>query len=382
MKENFPAILIGGPPHSGKSVLTYSLTHALRERNIKHYVIRAAPDGEGDWSNEAERRLVQELRFKGEFTSAFTDFVCESLRNRHYPLLVDMGGRPTPAQERIFDYCTHAILLTPNAQTQAQWHTFIDRHALPCIADLTSVWRGEAAIATTEPILKGTITGLERQHTAAGPTFEALVDKVAAALYYDATELFHKVEAFCDIETVIDLQRLAHTFNIPCKGQKAQWEPVRLSKLLDYLPAATPLALYERGPNWVYAAVALLAAPAPFYQFDPRLGWVPARTLRQSTVPEQALQVQQQPLPDGVHLMFQIPTTYLDYKAMPNLIVPAIPQHRGIVLSGKLPQWLYTSLARTYQEHPWIAVYQPQLKGAVVVHSTTASHNIGDYMSM
>ncbi|GCF10230.1 hypothetical protein KDI_37940 [Dictyobacter arantiisoli] len=34
-----PAILIGGPPHAGKSVLFYSLTHALRERNIPHHVI-------------------------------------------------------------------------------------------------------------------------------------------------------------------------------------------------------------------------------------------------------------------------------------------------------------------------------------------------------
>ncbi len=49
--ELFPAILVGGPPHSGKSVLTYSLTQALRRRGVDHYVLRAAPDGEGDWAN-------------------------------------------------------------------------------------------------------------------------------------------------------------------------------------------------------------------------------------------------------------------------------------------------------------------------------------------
>src|SRR5438552_6610469 len=48
--HSLPAILIGGPPHTGKSVLTYSLSQALRKRSIEHYVIRASPDGEGDWS--------------------------------------------------------------------------------------------------------------------------------------------------------------------------------------------------------------------------------------------------------------------------------------------------------------------------------------------
>ena len=378
--ERFPAILIGGPPHSGKSVLTYSLTHALRERNTKHYVIRAAPDGEGDWSNEADQSLVRMLRFKGEFTSAFTDFVCESLHNRHYPLLVDMGGRPTPEQERIFDSCTHAILLTPNAPAQAQWHALLKRHALPCIADLTSILHGKTHITATAPVLTGIITGLDRNHVAAGPTFEALVEKVTALLYYNPDELFHNVEALCQAEIVIDLQRLARTFDVPAAGHKIYWEPHHLADILNYLPDGVPLGLYERGTNWIYAAVALLAAPASFYQFDPRLGWVQAQTLRQGPVPEQVLKIQQHTLLDGVHLIFQIPATHLDYNTMPDLIVPTLPPHQGVVLSGKLPYWLYTSLARTYRAQPWIAVYQPQLQGAVVVHSRIESHNIGDYI--
>ena len=59
--ELFPAVLIGGPPNSGKSVLTYNLTQALRERGIQHYVVRAAPDGEGDWVSEADRSLVRTI---------------------------------------------------------------------------------------------------------------------------------------------------------------------------------------------------------------------------------------------------------------------------------------------------------------------------------
>ena len=382
MKERFPAILIGGPPHSGKSVLTYSLTHALRVCDVKHYVIRAAPDGEGDWSNEVDQRLVRELRFKGAFTPAFTNFVCKGLRNRHYPLLVDVGGRPTPEQERIFDLCTHAILLTPDAQSQAQWHALLERHAVPCIADLTSDLHGQSSIEEVEPVLKGTITGLERKHSAIGPVFEALVDKIVALLFYDPIELYHQIEALCDVETVIDLQRLARTFNISGEGQRPQWKPEHLPDILNYLPPATPLALYERGTNWIYAAVALLAWPAAFAQFDPRLGWIHAQSLRQGVVPKQVLRVQPHAWPDGVHLAFEVPATYLDHSAMPDWIVPMLPAHQGVILSGKLPYWLYTSLARTYHAQPWIAVYQPQLRGAVVVHSTVAAHHIGEYIKM
>jgi CRISPR-associated protein Csx3 len=47
---DFPAVLIGGPPHSGKSVFVYSLTRALRAARIPHYALRAGRQRAGtDW---------------------------------------------------------------------------------------------------------------------------------------------------------------------------------------------------------------------------------------------------------------------------------------------------------------------------------------------
>src|SRR5436305_1318113 len=48
MVNLLPAILVGGPPHAGKSVLFYRLTQALRARGLDHHAIRACPDGEGN----------------------------------------------------------------------------------------------------------------------------------------------------------------------------------------------------------------------------------------------------------------------------------------------------------------------------------------------
>jgi CRISPR-associated Csx3 family protein len=40
-----------------------------------------------------------------------------------------------------------------------------------------------------------------------------------------------------------------------------------------------------------------------------------------------------------------------------------------VIQSGKLPLWLFASLAITYHGAPWLAVYQPPLGGSVVIHS-------------
>src|SRR5258708_228961 len=112
-----PAILIGGPPNAGKSVLFYSLTLALYERGIKHHIVRACPDGEGNWFQEIHRVLDPEtirlirVNSKADWTPAFVEGICRDLEHRHAPLLVDMGGQPRTWQNCILRNCTHSVLL-------------------------------------------------------------------------------------------------------------------------------------------------------------------------------------------------------------------------------------------------------------------------------
>ncbi len=381
--ERFPAVLIGGPPHSGKSVLTYSLTQALRRRGVEHYVVRAAPDGEGDWANEAAQALVPEIRYKGPFGTEFTDFVCRSILGRHLPLLVDVGGRPTPYQEGILDCCTHAILLTPDEPAAHTWRALARSHGLPVIAELTSLLHGPEAVLDRGAVLRGSVAGLEWGTTASGPTFEALADRLASLLYYDPDELYRAHERLCPAEIVIHLGRLARTFRLPLAGEQPTWQPDRLADVLDYLPAAEPLGLYGRGPNWLYAAVALLAAPAPTYQFDVRLGWLSSLPLRQGDVDAGApLRFRVRTTSDLVLVDASIPASYLDYDELPRLVAPVVEPERGVVIGGKLPLWLCTSLALTYRSAPWIAVYQPPLGGCVVVRSNVDNPHIGQVLAL
>jgi len=370
--ELFPAVLIGGPPNSGKSVLTYNLTQALRERGVQHYVLRAAPDGEGDWASEVNRDLMRTILVPRTWTPAFVKHVCESLAHRPLPLIVDAGGRPTVWQEAIFDSCTHAVLLTPDEPARAAWLDLVNRHHVILLADLRSELHGTHRVKATQPVLEGVIAGLEWGQRIGGPTFEALVERIARLFAYDPVQLrrFHLASA--PVETAIDLDRLAHTLGVPFTGDKAVWQSHHLPGLLDYLPAATPVGLYGRGPNWLYTAVALLAYPEPFYQFDIRLGWVRPPALRLGMPPDDApVQAHARPRADHTHLAFTIARTHLDYTGVAGLSVPPVPFHQGIVLSGKLPLWLYTALALTYAPCvSWMAVYQPQCGDEAIVVSS------------
>jgi CRISPR-associated protein Csx3 len=253
------------------------------------------------------------------------------------------------------------------------------RHGLILLADLHSRLTGVGLVTGDVPVLRGIITGLERGTTATGPTFDALVEQVARLFSYDPDELRRSHLTSAPVETAIDLDRLAHTLDVPHREEQAAWEPRHLPVVLDYLPEAVPLGLYGRGPNWLYAALALLSAPAPFVQFDVRLGWVRATSLHMG-MPDTAapLQIQSHESPDYVHVEGILPTAYLDYSQLETLAVPPVPAGFGVVLSGKLPHWLYTSLALTYRAAPWIAVYQPQLECAVVVYSADEVHVTGN----
>ena len=57
---------------------------------------------------------------------------------------------------------------------------------------------------------------------------------------------------------------------------------------------------------------------------------------------------------------------------------PEVPLHKGVILSGRGPIWLYGALVHHYHPTPWVAVYDPRLNGGVVVASHTPGVNVGD----
>lgn len=54
----------------------------------------------------------------------------------------------------------------------------------------------------------------------------------------------------------------------------------------------------------------------------------------------------------------------------------------GIILSGRLPVWVFTALGHVFHPRPWVATYDPRLSGGVVVASHTADIAVGDVISV
>ncbi len=365
--SRFPAVLIGGPPHTGKSVLAHNLKEALTQAGIQHYLLHAAPDGEGAWFQQAAPQVARTERRKGHFTPHWVEQMCRDIAYRPLPFLVDVGGKPQPWQEAIFDQCSHAILLVTDAESEAAWQAMMDKYNIPVLALLTSQQAGDSVLESERPALRGTMTRLERHQPAGGPVFEALLARVKALFDYNYDELLNIHQQQAPTDLVVDLVRL-YAQLYPRRAEY-EWTPPDLAEVLAYLPHDTSLALYGRGPVWLYAAVARYIHPHPFYQFDVRRGWVAPASFTDPAAAATPLSVTATPIDGGLHLKLDLTNDYLEYEPELGVALPPLAPEQGVVLSGRLPTWLYTGLTLFYRRAPWIAVYYPQTHQAVIVAS-------------
>jgi len=389
MRTNlFPAILLAGPPHCGKSVLAFLLTQRLRELGVAHYLLRAAPDGEGDWFLAGKSDLVRTLRLqhKTGYSPQFVDHMRAAIESRLLPLLVDVGGRPQGEQLGILKACTHSILLYRTDDELRQWQELIAGMDLLPIAELRSNLDGDEKVETSHPVLRGSISGLERERQKVGETFGALLDRVAGICRYDASILEQEHLRHAPFPAVNE-RELALKLDVPSTGAGAKWEPGHLARIGSLVPAAEPCAIYGRGPVWLAAALAVRALPAPCALFDARYGWitVPEVTFRKRggnikvQISLMAMDCATTMNKNGCWLEVKLPGGILEPEKvlMPTVMVGT----EGIAISGKLPRWLFAALARKFApERNWIGIDDPKLAQVIIVHSNNPSLRPGNVL--
>lgn len=388
MSNFLPAVLVGGPPHVGKSVLFYQLTQALRDRGIRHYAIRVSPDGEGNWFQEGEPESVSKISVNSsrEWPTTFVERIRHDLEHRIVPLLVDIGGRPGPSQEILLSSCTHSILLLreDRPDNTHHWQDLITKNNLQLIAQLISRRIGGSSITTYSPILQGTISGLERHalDTYLGESFDALVQLVADLFTsYDLEELERSFFSTAPSELVLDLNAELHAFT-----HNRRWEPAMLPKLLERIPEQASLSIFGVGPNWLYAALAAHNHLAPFYLFDPRLPfqWVQPAQIYLGWEPSLDVQHFSHEYPEMTVLTINIPMKHLNYFQQDPLVFPPVSCEKGLIIDGPIPFWLLTALVRMYKNNgiPWIALRYVQIDGAVVAYSDDGRYHPGDIIPL
>lgn len=383
MTNLLPAVLVGGPPHAGKSVLFYHLTQTLRERNIPHHAIRACPDGEGNWFHEGDPTLVSTVRLKltGEWPAVFVERMSQDLEHRCLPFLVDMGGHPRASQMGLFRLCTHSILLLREdlPEYTELWESLVAECNLLPLARLISRQEGTSAITSASPLLEGILTGLDRHTLDAGKgaLFDALVEQVVTLFNsYNLQNLTRIALEQAPTEIVLNLdealQRLAPT--------SKRWEIAMLQPFLESLPAQIPLSIYGVGPGWLYAALAEHADPQSFYLFDPKIGWIQPAQVSVGKPQSSEMHIEAQADEKVTVLTITFPYDRLAYFQPDPLVFPAAPTEKGLIINGRVPNWLLTALVRFYKAAgaPWIAPFYVPSNHAVVVYSRSGTYRPGD----
>lgn len=382
MVNMLPAIIIGGPPHAGKSVLFTSLTKALSERGVRHHAIRACPDGEGNWSQEADQDVVRDIRIIGSWTDEFVEGICRDLERRHLPLLVDMGGRPTELQTHILHHCTHSLLLlrADKEEDAQRWLHLVAENGLLPLAQLYSELDGIASLTAKYPIIEGTLTSLQRGFDASGLVFETLVERIVSLFLYSNEELEQAKLAMAPTELVVNLYDLLKKI----APQATSWKPEMIPAVLEELPANTALSVYGKAPHWLYGTLAAHSGEQAFYQFDPRIGWLCPPLFQLSTQTSTEVIGTPRVFEQYTRLSIDIVRKHLDYLQAKHLPFLPVAGDRGLILEGQTPSWVITALVRLYKKTgvAWIACYQPTLQRAVVVTSQSAMYAPGDLVVM
>ncbi len=334
---------------------------------------------EGNFSQESDPHIIEKFRVKGKWSPEYVQRICQTLQHRHLPFLLDMGGRPGDADTALFQQCTHAVLLLKTEEPEASqlWSRLLSEHNVQLLARLHSQLEGNSVLNSLELPIEGNLVGLLRGKDVRvqGPVFEALVECIST--------LF-KSYSIDELEQTIFEQAPSELLNlynfVPSTGL---WDHSRLPTFLQSLPTDLSFSVYGRAPNWVYTALAThIESHYPLYLYAQRSpsGWLQPVPIRPGAVQSPDLQLTQHHSEDMSLFEIQVLTEHLDYFQPEPFLFPSIQPGKGLILSGKLPQWLLTALARFYKEQGalWLAFFEPRFSKSVVTYSRTSLYQPGD----
>ncbi|WP_072619854.1 CRISPR-associated protein Csx3 [Spirulina major] len=191
-----PAILIGGPPSSGKSVLSYSLNRALIQHipHLKTHLFRANWDGEGNHTYESlnttrseqlRRQNNPKLQHQPDAPEKIARFFqgrgeeVPNLRSMMDLTLVDIGGRTDRDRLPVVTACTHSIIISSDPEKIGDWRDLCDPYLQP-LAIIHSVQASRVEVVRSDPYLEVIAGPWERGQDCQVP--EVLRDRVLSVL--------------------------------------------------------------------------------------------------------------------------------------------------------------------------------------------------------
>lgn len=164
--ELSPALMVVGPPDSGKSVFSYTLFQSLLQNYPDIYLQRANWDGEGNYVLELAKDISDsEIEIfkavnKGSLTERFFPYHAQAiikLRQQKSLVIVDVGGMVQPEKLPLLEACSHYLIISSQPEAIDSWHKFChDRGNLTPIAVIHSTLQNIEEVHKTEPYLEMT----------------------------------------------------------------------------------------------------------------------------------------------------------------------------------------------------------------------------------
>ncbi|NEZ59126.1 CRISPR-associated ring nuclease Crn3/Csx3 [Adonisia turfae] len=159
-----PALLVVGPPDSGKSIFSHQLFVTLVKDYPDIYLQRAHWDGEGNWilelpenSADSEREAFKSI-YKGGLTDRFFTYqgqAIQSLRQQKALVIVDAGGMVQPEKQSLLNACTHYLIISSTPEAIDPWHKFCKNQGnLKPVAVIHSTLGETVQILKHEPFLE------------------------------------------------------------------------------------------------------------------------------------------------------------------------------------------------------------------------------------
>lgn len=356
-------VVVCGPPHSGKSVFLSNLQRLLPVEH--HMLIFAAPDGEWHWSNEADQGLVVELRRKEQFTHDFCDKIVSAIAGADQRLvLVDTGGRRSPANQKIFAACDAFIIVSSSPEETVEWRAFGEAQGCQCLAELDSVLHGtnELYSDSSDGIIRGRICGLERGQKVESPVLDAVAERLRQIIAANAEMTEAEMRADINGAKLVDHLGITDRSD-PYLGVRP-WHIAPTLKLTAIARKLDTVRIWNVRTGFMSCALAA-ALPGAVELFGVSDGYVrlPEVAPAGNGAGDLAWEITET---ESFTLVEFRKTRFFTKELLGLVIPPVVNTNKGVVLfTDSPPVWVDATIARSYARVgvPWIAYFVPVESG-------------------
>lgn len=366
-------IVFCGPPHSGKSVFIANLINKLP--TDAYTIIRACPDGEGNWSNNKNQNETSIVRKKGKFTSSFIEDACRTIDNQTNKIvLVDVGGIISKENKQIFEHCDSFVVLSSDEKKKREWLDFGKEQGLECLGVLDSRLEGKEEIYSRQPYLQGKIVGLERGEVLENSqVINAIVsDIVQKSKYGEKAEKENTdFKGIMIDDTELGFE-LGYGKEIPTENgtliKQVRWKEEALPEIYKNIQQKNT-SKQEVKINGIRANFVLCNICKALRKngvqdisiFDARMKqYIPIKKLPKKRGARQTEGLLYNMIENKENIFMDIDITKEQYSLddYEKCMLPQVNENKNLYLSGRMPLWLLASITSSYDSNK-IFTFQP-----------------------